>query len=649
MSDAGLNLDLDATSRMFGARLFGPSSLPVCQAFDLYLGRPGAGPESKACYIFRGELAPPFAPVSACLTCVKKKLPLKTEETSAGAQRGITVWHPKTLPAQIGNVTRTELTSRQNPGAAYKPYIAVMPGSGDLVVISFCAMGFGPYQCRPFGTGKNGTWPEHAVIWRSTDFGKTFSQDEDRTDMLGREFSLSVLRDGTMLAPFATADDRLTSIVNGLYRSTDAGKTWKAQSLLLPNVPVHQVETSWSVIERPDGHVLLGMSGNYAHNVFLKSDSVSNVTNVFWSSTDSGATWNTSYLHPDIGGWSGGDMFFGQSTSTCLRNGTLLHAGRLGTAGNGLVNKDICFDEYDGMYAHSSSDNGKSWRCLGCRAGAGDQSISEEHPHPQCAGLPAFGSVGEMYPRFLELKDGRILLTFTVRCGQDILPPVVGPNSTRMCAGGTAPLNQAGVCYYHCNRTVDGHGLELRAVLSTDGGTTFDFESDRLILGEQPPIFAPQPSGGGYGNTVETGDGWLLSTYSWRDDRWEDYKPTHIEMVRWKLPPALKTDMAAKTKAAAKLDDVLAPHPSHSRVPPNAAVVPNTMVWDGPRLLQQRQAFLVGHGNATLLVGITAVADKQMETYALTAISVVNKSHGAYPAVPPSGDVHDYFGVASCE
>jgi alpha-L-fucosidase len=29
MSDAGLNLDLDATSRMFGARLFGPSSLPV--------------------------------------------------------------------------------------------------------------------------------------------------------------------------------------------------------------------------------------------------------------------------------------------------------------------------------------------------------------------------------------------------------------------------------------------------------------------------------------------------------------------------------------------------------------------------------------------------------------------------------------------
>ena len=29
MSEAGLNLDLDATSRMFGARLFGPSNLPV--------------------------------------------------------------------------------------------------------------------------------------------------------------------------------------------------------------------------------------------------------------------------------------------------------------------------------------------------------------------------------------------------------------------------------------------------------------------------------------------------------------------------------------------------------------------------------------------------------------------------------------------
>ena len=82
-----------------------------------------------------------------------------------------------------------------------------------------------------------------------------------------------------------------------------------------------------------------------------------------------------------------------------------------------------------------------------CREGAADCSrVPCEHgPHPQCAGLPSFGTAGEMYPNFLELRDGRVLLTFTVRCGQTPLPPARG--------------------MYWCNDTKDGHG-EPRELVS---------------------------------------------------------------------------------------------------------------------------------------------------------------------------------------
>ena len=58
-----------------------------------------------------------------------------------------------------------------------------------------------------------------------------------------------------------------------------------------------------------------------------------------------------------------------------------------------------------------------------------------------------FGTYGEMYPRFSQLADGRLLMTFTVRS-----------NST------------------------DDHALGLRALFSYDDGETWDVDSDRLIL-----------------------------------------------------------------------------------------------------------------------------------------------------------------------
>ena len=123
--------------------------------------------------------------------------------------------------------TRTELGSRENPGAMYKPWLAVLPQTGEVLALAFCGMGWGPAQCRSDGNGTAGDQPEHGVLWRSTDHGRSWSADDDQPKLLGREFSLVALRDGTLLAPFVTADDTLKgAFPNGLYRSTDKGRSW---------------------------------------------------------------------------------------------------------------------------------------------------------------------------------------------------------------------------------------------------------------------------------------------------------------------------------------------------------------------------------------------------------------------------------------
>jgi hypothetical protein len=106
-----------------------------------------------------------------------------------------------------------------------------------------------------------------------------------------------------------------------------------------------------------------------------------------------------------------------------------------------------------------------------------------------------FGDYGEMYMSLLRLHDKRLLLTFTVR---DLNPPL---------------------------------GVRALVGTETDDGFEFDFMHDRLMLDVRTPIGKPQ--GGGFGPTVQLADGTLVTSYSWRgkDDK------THLEVVRWKLPP----------------------------------------------------------------------------------------------------------------
>ena len=408
----------------------------------------------------------------------------------------------------------------------YKPWIVQLPGTAELLIVAFCPMGFGPGQC----TFRNGTASEHAIFWRSSDSGASWSREgEDRVDVRGREFSLSVLQDGTLLMPSGNADCHPgCPFPTDLWRSTDSARTWSKLGLRMTGVGWGRSRSDRTVIEL-DGEARLGMScsGDFR----TKPIACAKNTSSWWRSNSSGASWDMGTVakngkqkyppigtvgHPDTQGWDDNSGFFGQSTIV-LRNSdnrTLVHTGRLNTAeGTAPGAPRVSFDEYDGMFAARSSDGGASFQFIGCREGAGDYSIPEEHPHPQCAGLPSFGTVGEHYGNLLELADGRLLLTFTVRCGMKISPKVNGK--------------------YWCNGTYDGRGLGLRGVLSTDSGVSFAFDSDRAVIMEQRAFPSPQPSGGGYGNTVQMPDGALVTVGSWRDPS----GAMHAEAVRWRLPP----------------------------------------------------------------------------------------------------------------
>src|SRR2546430_16856281 len=78
---------------------------------------------------------------------------------------------------------------------------------------------------------------------------------------------------------------------------------------------------------------------------------------------------------------------------------------------------------------------------------------------------PDFGDYGEMYMSILRLRDGRLLLTFTVR---DLKPPP---------------------------------GVRAVAGVETDDGFAFDFAKDRVMLDARTPVGKSQ--GGGFGPTVQ--------------------------------------------------------------------------------------------------------------------------------------------------
>lgn len=358
----------------------------------------------------------------------------------------------------------------------YKPFIAQLK-SGELLVVAFS---HAPIK------GVDG-YSERAVFWRSRDGGRTWGTRQERLDIQGREFGLTALQDGTLLM---TCHWLARDIFNPskythskIFRSTDEGRTWSEIRIGPDGFPDQaQTMADWMAFEIPDMErpekflTCLGVSmqdgGDKAPKVVR-----------LWRSHDSGKTWEKS-LHPDTANWIDVDGFFSQTVTFRTTSGHLLHPVRVdrtgphwhihGTSKNLKIERG---DQGDRMMLWQSVDHGRTW-----------------HKHREHGN---FGQYGEMYPRFLDLKDGRLLLTFTVRS-----------NST------------------------DGHGLGLRAIISNDEGQTWDFDHDRIVISN----VNQGSSGGGFGNTVQLLDETLVSVYSYRG---ED-KKTHLEAVRWQVPKTRK-------------------------------------------------------------------------------------------------------------
>ncbi len=406
-----------------------------------------------------------LAQVGLCVVALALVQPSRADELST---KPIAILNPRVLASDSVPAVRVPLGIAND----YKPFITRLK-SGALLAVAFC---FGPIE------GVDG-YAERAIFWRSKDGGKTWGPREERLDLQGREFGLTALSDGTLLM---TCHWLARDVFNPskhthskIFRSTDEGKTW-SEIRIGPDGFPNRAETvaDWMAFEIPDKdrpgkfQTCVGVSMQHGR------ENAPKVVRI-WKSTDSGKTWDKS-LHPDTAGWIDVDGFFSQTVTFRTKSGRLLHPVRVDRTGphwhipgTPKILDTESGDQGDRMMLWESTDNGQSFR--------------KHNKHGN------FGHYGEMYPRFLQLKDGRLLLTFTVRS-----------NST------------------------DSHGLGVRAIISSDDGETWDFKHDRMVISDENH----GSSGGGFGNTIQLPDQMLVTIYSYRA---EDNK-TYVQSVRWRLP-----------------------------------------------------------------------------------------------------------------
>ena len=406
------------------------------------------------------------------LTLIMVANGLPAAEHATRTKLPIVVYQPSRINSASLPAVRTPLGLPND----YKPWIAQLQ-NGDLLVVAFSYGGVPKNQLK-----EGESYSERAIFFRSRDGGQTWLPREERHDIHGREFSLTVLSDGSIIMPcHFLANDAFNEsghTYSKIFRSADHGKTWSETRIGPDPFPARaSTQSDWTAFEIPDpqrpGKRLACIGVSIAQGRTLAPQNV-----FLWQSRDGGQTWDKN-LRPDTRGWIDVDGFFCQSVTYAGERNRLLHVVRVDRTGPHWKMKlnpgeDLAGnDNGDRSMLWISTDAGRSWR---------------KHADGE-----RFGTYGEMYPRFLKLADGRLMLTFTVRSG-----------------------------------STDGFPLGLRAILSEDDGDTWDFRRDRLVISYENT----GSSGGGFGNTVQTPDGSLVSVYSYR----KPDEKTYIEAVRWKLP-----------------------------------------------------------------------------------------------------------------
>ena len=328
----------------------------------------------------------------------------------------IAVAHPAQLPGSIAPISRVALGVRGD----YKPYITQLR-TGELLLVHRCS----PQQ--EASGGEAGCSTEHAVLWRSPPDGSRWVRTQHvvqrqppAPDLVGSEWSVFTFHDGTvfMMAPTASActyyiskDHAHSFVANSTFNCSLLPGPWNGPSKAVIEV----LPADAARVGVPEGVYLFG-------------------GNEMWRSVDSGQTFRH-FKTVTNERWkvSTTDNFFEQSGTPFLtRTGSLMHAPRVGV--------NPIWDNTDGSQLFRSTDFGSSFVCTTNAAGGFCARNSEDrvfYPAPQkkhwscpggerpyaCADLNAsFGGPGDMYPSMLQLRDGRVLLTFTKRCNPAFPP-----------------------------------------------------------------------------------------------------------------------------------------------------------------------------------------------------------------------------------
>ena len=402
----------------------------------------------------------------------------------------IRVYNPRRLSSWTMEAERIPI----GRAGDYKPAMVLLP-DGEILLVALHMLDKSQKIIKA-GTdilAEDNEVHEVTTFFRSKDGGKTWTERDDRDDIIGHEQFPSITSDGTLfmsshLMPRDTFFPGGTGRHHSyLHRSEDGGRTWERTKVLLEGKLRESAseeagtETDRNVVELPDGTLLFGVSLGSGFPWFVDPRR-SNVA-YMWRSEDRGKTWDTSLRCEIHGYYDNADGFFSNSTTYFKGPGKLIHFVRVG---HPSPMTKIC-DERQGV-------------------GAGNDQLDKTMITTSCDGgitwskVEDFSDYGQMYPRILRLRDGRWLLTFT----------------------------QRGVFY----------PLGLRAVISYDEGETWDFHYDHIIIDGFTPW--ESWSGGGFGNTVQLADGTLVSCYSYRTGETtilgaREGTQTYVELVRWRI------------------------------------------------------------------------------------------------------------------
>lgn len=309
---------------------------------------------------------------------------------------------------------------------------------------------------------------EDVLFFRSTDNGQTWHRSIADEPVLPREPYITVLSDGTLL---------MTTHFHGRdHRNTDRviqtfvyRSTDQGQTWLARRmVPDEYPPGIWTHSSRNAIELNDG-------SIMLGISGERRVPDLIYRSNDSGLTWTHQTTTVPDKPKDYNYPLFAETVFWQSRSGRIFALVRVDEKlwpikGKPAPPQRVHSDQSERLAVLTSIDNAMTW-----------------HWHQDLL------DYGIMYPSLLRLADGRLLLTYTVRA-----------------------IHQP---------------LGVRAALGTETHDGFEFRTDRDIIiidAKTPP---DQPSGGGFGNTIQLDDGSLLTTYSYRDDQ----AALRIETAMWRL------------------------------------------------------------------------------------------------------------------